>query len=68
MVRCAVTMTKLVTRFVAGIQAVHSGLWLGILRAEQLDAATIEFYRRHNQFGDPAHNLRGLSGWEKRVV
>jgi len=67
-VRYAVASTNVVTRLVTGIQAVHSGFWLGILAPEQLDAATIEFYRSHSQFGDPIHNLRGLSGWEARVV
>ncbi|GMQ94765.1 MAG: hypothetical protein BMS9Abin12_2272 [Acidimicrobiia bacterium] len=67
-VRYAVASTKVVARLVTGAQAVHSGFWLGLLTPEQLDAATIEFYRTHDQFRDPMHNLRGLSGWETRVI
>jgi hypothetical protein len=47
-----------------GFWAAHSGFWLGLLTAEQLDEATIEFYSEDRQFLDPDHNLRGLSPWE----
>lgn len=67
-VRYAVASTNLFTRLVTGAQAVHSGFWLGFLTPSQLDAATIEYYRTHNQFADPIHNLGGLSGWESSVI
>jgi hypothetical protein len=46
------------------LQAVHEGVWLGLLRRSDLHAFDERFYDRSGTYHDDAHNLRGLFPWE----
>ncbi len=50
------------------LKAGHVGLWLGLLRRQQLYALTAIYYDRSGQYVDPTYNTSGLFGWERAAV
>lgn len=55
-------------RALLGAQALHQGLWLGLLEGADLHAATARFYALSNRYTGPYHNRAGLLGWEAALV
>ena len=57
--------------FLAGLsvlEAVHSGVWLGLLRRRQLNAVTARYYRDQACYVDAGFNGSGLFDWEALAV
>ena len=55
-------------RAAAVADAVWTGLWLGVLRREDLHAVDGAFYDGQALYRDDAHNRRGLLRWERRAL
>lgn len=58
----------LVIRALTVMEALHCGLWLGLLRRPTLHAITALFYERHARYADPEHNAAGLYAWEQAAL
>lgn len=58
----------LVIRALTLVEALHCGLWLGLLRRPTLHAVTALFYERHARYADPVHNDAGLYAWEQAAL
>ena len=56
------------TRWISIAGALHEGFWLGVLRADDLDAITAGHYRQSQEYASAGHNQRGLFDWERVVV
>ncbi|PRY30479.1 hypothetical protein [Pseudosporangium ferrugineum] len=48
--------------------AVHAGLWLGLLDRADLHAVDQDEYRRRTAYRSDAYNLSGLFEWERRMI
>jgi SAM-dependent methyltransferase len=60
---------RAVTRSLLALQAVHQGLWLGLLEGADLHAATARFYRLDaRRYGGLEHDTGGLLGWEADLL
>jgi hypothetical protein len=53
---------------ILGAQAVHQGLWLGLLDGAALQAATARFYSASDRYKGSYHNRAGLLSWEAALV
>jgi hypothetical protein len=56
------------TRWISIAGALHEGFWLGVLRADDLDAITASHYGQSQEYASAEHNQRGLFDWERVVV
>ena len=56
------------TRWISIAGALHEGFWLGVLRADDLDAITAGHYGQSQEYASAEHNQRGLFDWERVVV
>lgn len=56
------------TRALLAVQALHQGLWLGLLEGEALQATITRYYTSHRLYTAPGHNTAGLFGWESALV
>jgi|GEM_PF-2431362 len=50
------------------VNAVHSGVWVGLLDNEQIKAALFRHYEDVEQYTTPAHNLHGFIPYEKEMI
>jgi hypothetical protein len=50
------------------LNAVHTGVWLGVLSRETLQEADEAHFRATASYNNETHNLRGLFDWEARAV
>ncbi|HKG94525.1 MAG TPA: class I SAM-dependent methyltransferase [Gemmatimonadaceae bacterium] len=55
-------------RAVSAVDAVWTGLWLGAMSREDLNAVDASFYDGSGMFRSDAHNRRGLFDWEERAI
>jgi SAM-dependent methyltransferase len=53
---------------VVGVQALHQGLWLGLLDGPALQAATARFYASEGRYTSTYHNNAGFLGWEAALI
>jgi hypothetical protein len=70
--RRRVTLFAGLNRWVLGglraAEAIHQGVWLGLLDAQDLDRVTERWYDRAMQYEDRGYNTAGLWGWEEDVL
>ena len=57
-----------VVRLLRGVEAIHQGLWLGLLDGDALNAVTTGWYADPRRRPDPAYGRSGLSPWEAAAV
>ncbi|MBZ5588966.1 MAG: class I SAM-dependent methyltransferase [Acidobacteriia bacterium] len=50
------------------LQAVHEGVWLGVVGPAALRAATSLYYEGAAKYHDREYNLSGLQGWEEDII
>jgi hypothetical protein len=50
------------------LNAVHTGVWLGVLSRETMQEVDEAHFARAGAYNNEAHNLRGLFDWEARAV
>lgn len=67
-VRAAITSNRLVRRAIKGIEAIHGGIWLGLLDADRLSAATSALYSDESLYSEGGYNESGLLEWEREAV
>lgn len=58
---------RLLSNMVEAAEAVFAGLWLGILRPEEIDAIDSRHYAR-SVFASAEYSRRGLFSWERRCI
>jgi hypothetical protein len=51
-----------------GLEALHTGFWLGVLDKPLLDAAGEQYYDDRPLYQDSEYNRRGLFDWERQMV
>ena len=68
MTRLYVLCNRVVMGALALLEALHCGLWLGLLRRAQLNAVTADFYRNQGCYVDSAYNASGLADWERAAI
>ncbi len=68
MVRLYVLWNRAFLAGLAVLEAVHSGVWLGLLRRRQLNAVTARYYRDQACYVDAGFNASGLFDWEALAV
>jgi len=61
-------VTKVVTGAIRFVEAVHGGVWLGLLSRQQLDRVNHAFYSGPTPYADDAFNRRGLTPREEVPV
>ncbi len=54
-----------IKRLVGGIEAVHQGLWLGLLSRAELQRITTRHYMEQRRYQNPDYNLSGFFPWEE---
>lgn len=59
---------RVVLAALALLEAVHAGVWLGLLRRRQLNAVTAGYYRGQACYVDPGFNGSGLFDWEALAI
>jgi hypothetical protein len=55
-------------RVVGVMTAVHEGVWLGCLSADDLNAVTAKHFDESQFYASNAHNLSGFSDWEPPLL
>lgn len=55
-------------RVLAGLDAVWSGFWLGVLDRDDFHAIDDAHYAATDRYRDDAHSARGLFDWEERAL
>lgn len=55
-------------RLISGMDAAWSGVWLGLMRREELAAVDESFYAEWDRYRSDEHNTRGLFAWEEEAV
>ena len=55
-------------RLISGVDAAWSGVWLGMLRREDLAAVDSSFYAGWDRYRTDEHNTRGLFAWEEEAI
>jgi hypothetical protein len=55
-------------RFGELMTAVHEGVWLGCLSADDLNAVTAKHFDESQYFASSAHNLSGFLDWERPLL
>jgi hypothetical protein len=55
-------------RVVGVMTAVHEGVWLGCLSADDLNAVTAKHFDESQFYASKAHNLSGFSDWESPLL
>ncbi|HEX8319331.1 class I SAM-dependent methyltransferase [Longimicrobium sp.] len=50
------------------LNAIHTGVWLGVLSRETMDEADEAHFSAARSYNNEAHNLRGLFDWEAQAV
>lgn len=55
-------------RSMSGLQAIHQGVWLGLLRPEDIAIANAVAYATWDQYQDEDYNRSGLTDWETDVI
>jgi hypothetical protein len=50
------------------VNAVHSGVWVGLLDNDQIRAALFRHYEEVEQYTTAAHNLHGFIPYEKEMI
>lgn len=59
---------RVVTRLQRVIEALHTGLWLGLLDRGQLNAIVFQHYEAAELYRTAAHNLYGFFPWESDLM
>lgn len=67
-IRASIASHRFVRRAIRGVEAVHGGLWLGLLDADRLSAATAAQYSGPGLYAEAEHNASGLFEWERAAV
>ena len=67
-IRTAIVSNRLLARLTRGIEAVHGGVWLGLLDGDQLAGATSSMYSDHSYYAELDYNTSGLLEWEREAV
>lgn len=57
-----------VKRVVSGVEAIHQGLWLGLLSRAELQHITTRHYMEQRRYQNPDYNLSGFFPWEEAAV
>lgn len=55
-------------RMITAAGVVHQAVWLGLLRADQLDRATMIHYSKSDMYAAENHNSYGLYDWEQAAI
>lgn len=55
-------------RFVGVMTALHEGIWLGCLSADDLNAITAKHFDESRYFASSEHNLSGFFSWEPPLL
>jgi len=66
--RLYLAVDALVRRSLRAVEAVHRGLWLGLLDPRTLDIATQHMYMRSASCGQAEYNRSGFRYWEAGMV
>jgi len=61
-------LDRLLVRALGLVEALHCGLWMGLLRRRTLHQITALFYERHSLYADASHNASGLYAWEQSAL
>ncbi len=67
-VRAAIASNRIVRRAIKGVEAIHGGIWLGLLDADRLSAATSAMYAGEGQYSGDDYNTSGLLEWERAAI
>jgi hypothetical protein len=65
--RVYIRSNRLLVNLVRGMNAVHNGLWLGLLKRDELNFAIATAYGGQDYL-DAVHNEFGLWDWERRAI
>jgi hypothetical protein len=68
MIRAYLRLRPVFTRVLAGLDAVWSGFWLGVLDRDDFHAIDDAHYAATKRYRDDAHTARGLFDWEERAI
>lgn len=55
-------------KLVRALDGAYSGIWLGLLSRDHLDAVDTLYYHDSSTYNGERHNLRGLMEWEEEAV
>ncbi len=64
-VRLAIASDRWFKRSVNALRIAHQGLWLGVLRPDDLTTANAAAYAKWDRYRDDDYNRSGLSDWER---
>ena len=67
-VRLAIQSDRWLKRSMNGLEAIHQGVWLGLLRHEDIAIANAVTYATWDQYQDEDYNRSGLVDWETDVI
>lgn len=59
---------RLMLAFHSLLRACVNGIWLGLLRREELLEVSRTYYSQHDKYGNDRYNQSGLWNWEARLI
>jgi hypothetical protein len=68
MVSCYLLWQRLLTGAFALVDALATGVWLGLLRPCQLECLDTRYYDGQRMYHDETYNRRGLFRWEREAI